>query len=196
MVPLPRAPRDQYRLFAIVLLVGFGAVFHLYVWSPRRIELAELERRVQQTEAANARAQTRTGEVRRVRDELDAGERQFAFLQRLVPAEGEVAAIYEAVAAEAQALGLELLHVLPGDPAPDSVGYFMRQQWAMQVEGGYHDIGRFLARVAGFARIVRPEVEEIVPARVTNSGRQLVHARFRLETFVVPAGDPAPPVDR
>lgn len=196
MVPLPRAPRDQYRLFAIILLVGFGAVFHLYVWSPRRIELAELERRVQQTEAANARAEMRTGEVRRVRDELDVGERQFAFLHRLVPAEGEVAAIYEAVAAEAQALGLELLHVLPGDPAPDSVGYFMRQQWAMQVEGGYHDIGRFLARVAGFARIVRPEVEEIVPARVTNTGRQLVHARFRLETFVLPAGGPAPPFDR
>ena len=196
MVPLPRAPRDQYRLFAIILLVGFGAVFHLYGWSPRRIELAELERRVQQTEAANARAEMRTGEVRRVRDELDVGERQFAFLQRLVPAEGEVAAIYETVAAEAQALGLELLHVLPGDPAPDSVGYFMRQQWAMQVEGGYHDIGRFLTRVAGFARIVRPEVEEIVPARVTNSGRQLVHARFRLETFVLSAGDPATPVGR
>lgn len=196
MAPMPRASRDQGRLLALIGLLGFGTVFHLYLWSPRRTELLELEQRVRQTEEANARADTRTGETDRVREELELGERQFEILQRLVPAEGEVAAIYEAIASEAQSLGLELLHVLPGDPAPDSIGYFMRQHWAMQVEGGYHDVGRFLARVAAFARIVRPEVEEILPTRLTNSGRQLVHARFRLETYVLPPGGTASEMDR
>ena len=195
MAPLPRAPRDQYRLLALVILLGLGAVFHLYLWTPRRVELVELEQRVREAEEANRLAETRTGDLDRVREELELGEREFAFLQRLVPAEGEVAAIYEAIASETQSLGLELVHVIPGDPTPDSAGYFMRQHWAMQVEGGYHDIGRFLARVAGFTRIVRPEVEEILPARMTNSGRQLVHARFRLETFVLPPGENVSPDD-
>lgn len=196
MATMPGASRDQRRLLAMIVLLGFGTVFHLYVWSPRRTELVELEQRVRQTEEANARADTRTGETDRVRAELELGERQFEVLQRLVPAEDEVAAIYEAIASEAQAVGLDLLHVMPGDPAPDSIGYFMRQHWAMQVEGGYHDVGRFLARVAAFPRIVRPEVEEILPTRITNSGRQLIQARFRLETYVLPPGGAAAPMAR
>lgn len=189
----PRASRGQLRLLALILLLGFGVAFHLYLWSPRKIELVELEQRVRRTEEANALAEARTGDLDRMREELELGERQFAVLQRLVPSRSEVAAIYDAIAAETQSIGLELLHVIPGDPAPDSVGYFLRQRWAMQVEGGYHDIGRFLTSVAGFPRIVRPEVEEILPARVANSGRQVVQARFRLETFVLPPGEGGAP---
>lgn len=121
------------------------------------------------------------------------GERQLAVLKRLVPREGEVEAIYEAIAAETQSLGLELVHALPADPVADSTGYFERQLWMLEVEGAYHDIGTLLTRIAGFGRIVRPEVEEIVPARITDSGRQLVHARFNLETFVLPPEDSASP---
>jgi len=109
-------------------------------------------------------------------------------LQRLVPGEGEVPAIYEAIAGESQSLGLELVSVTPAEPIPDSAGYFMRQNWAMQIEGEYHDVAEFLARVASFTRIVRPELEEIRPSRETNSGKQYVTARFQLETFVLPPG--------
>jgi len=55
----------------------------------------------------------------------------------------------------------------------------------MEVEGEYHSIGTFLARVASFDRIVRPRVTQIVPTEVTPSGRQIVRATFQLETFVL-----------
>ena len=186
MALLPQDPRDQYKMLGAIVFLALGAVFYLYVWSPKGEELAELEQRIEQIEHANTLAETRVQNLDSVREELELGERQFAMLQRLVPAEGEVPAIYEAIASETQSLGLDLVNVTPTDPMPDSAGYFMRQNWAMQVEGEYHDVGQFLTRVAGFTRIVRPDVEEIRPARVTNSGRQLVQARFQLETFVLP----------
>ena len=182
---LPSDAGARHRLLALLLLLGFGVVFYLYIWNPRRIELTALAQRVEQAERANALAETRPGDLETLREDLALGERQFAMLERLVPGEGDVAAIYEAIAAETQSLGLELVHAIPADPAPDSAGYFLRQHWAMQVEGEYHDVGQFLTRVAGFPRIIRPRVEEIVPARMTNSGRQLVLARFSLETFVL-----------
>lgn len=196
MVSMEGASRDRVRLLALVILLGGGAVFHLYAWSPRRIELVELEQRVRQTEEANTLAESLPADIERVRASLELGERQFAALQRLVPARDEVPAIYEAIAAEAASLGLALIHVVPGEPAPDSAGYFLRQQWTMRVEGGYHDVGRFLARVAAFARLVRPEVEEILPARATDADRQLIQACVRLETFVLPSGEDASPADR
>ncbi|MDX1578018.1 MAG: type 4a pilus biogenesis protein PilO [Gemmatimonadota bacterium] len=186
MALLPQEPRDQYRMLGVILLIAVGAAFYLYLWSPRQTELAELEQRVEQIEQANALAEARMQNLDAVREELELGERQFAMLERLVPAESEVPAIYEAIASETQSLGLELVNVTPSDAVPDSAGYFMRQNWGMQIEGEYHDVGQFMARVASFTRIVRPDVEEIRPARTTNSGRQFVNARFRLETFVLP----------
>lgn len=186
MALLPEDPKDQYRMLGVIILLALGAVFYLYVYSPKGTELAELGERIEQIEQANTLAEARTQNLDAVRSELELGERQFAMLQRLVPAEGEVPAIYEAIASETQSLGLELVNVTPSAPMADSAGYFLRQNWAMQVEGEYHDVGQFLSRVAGFTRIVRPDVEEIKPSRVTNSGRQLVEARFQLETFVLP----------
>ncbi|MGH7539465.1 MAG: type 4a pilus biogenesis protein PilO [Gemmatimonadota bacterium] len=186
MALLPQEPRDQYRFLGVIGLLAVGAIYYLYVHRPRTDELTELEARVEHIEQANEDAEARMQNLDAVRKELELGERQFAMLRRLVPSESEVPAIYEAIASESQSLGLQLVSVTPTDPQPDTAGYFMRQNWQMQVEGEYHDIGEFLTRVASFTRIVRPEVEEVEPTRETNSGRQLVNARFQLETFVIP----------
>lgn len=193
MTVLPRDSRAQYRMLGLVLLLGGGTAFHLHFGNPRRVELGELADRVERAERVNALAELPAGKLDAIHESLVLGERQLAALKRLVPREGEVEAIYEAIAAETQSLGLDLVHALPADPVADSTGYFVRQQWALQVEGAYHDVGTLLTRIAGFARIVRPEVDEIVPSRITNSGRQLVHARFSLETFVLPPEDDASP---
>lgn len=188
MALLPEDPKNQYKLLGVMALSAVAAIGYMYWLSPRGAELAELEERVELVERANELAEARMANLDAVREELELGERQFAMLERLVPAEGEVPAIYEAIAAESQSLGLELINVTPTEPMPDSAGYFMRQNWAMQVEGEYHDVGEFLTRVASFTRIIRPEVEEIRPSRQTNAGRQYVTARFQLETFVLPPG--------
>lgn len=188
MALLPEDPRDQYRLLGLLGLMAVGALVYLYVLSPRGEALVELEQRVEFVELANELAEARMENLDQIREELELGERQFAMLERLVPAQSEVPAIYEAIAAASQSLGLELLSVTPGEAIPDSAGYFMRQRWTMEVEGEYHDVGEFLARVASFTRIIRPEVQEIRPSRETNSGRQYVSARFHLETFVLPPG--------
>ena len=188
MALLPEDPRDQYKMLGLIALVAVAVIGYMYVLSPKAESLAELEQRIELVERANELAEARMANLDAVRDELELGERQFAMLERLVPAEGEVPAIYEAIAAESQSLGLDLVNVTPAEPVPDSAGYFMRQNWSMQVEGEYHDIGEFLARVASFTRIVRPDIEEIRPSRSTNSGRQYVTARFQLETFVLPPG--------
>lgn len=194
MALLPQEPRDQYKMLGIIVVLAVGALLFLYVYRPRNAELAELETRVEEIEAANEAAEARTGDLEAVRRSLELGERQFAALERLVPARSEVPAIYEEIASESQALGLDLVNVVPAEALPDPDGYFLRQNWEMEVEGEYHDIGEFLTRVASLPRIVRPDVEEIRPTEQTQSGRQLVAARFGLQTFVLPPkGAQAPP---
>lgn len=186
MALLPQDPRDQYRMLGMIFLVALGALYWLYIHQPRATELDELEQRVESIERQNELAETRMENLDAVRRELELGERQFARLQRLVPERSEVPAIYEEIASQSQALGLDLINVTPAEALPDTAGYFMNQNWDMEVEGQYHDIGQFLARVASLPRIVRPEIEEIQPTEETESGRQLVSARFGLHTYILP----------
>ena len=79
-------------------------------------------------------------------------------------------------------------NVIPIEAEADSGAYFMRQNWEMEIEGSYHDIGRFLARVASFDRIVRPQVREIRPIEGAGDGTHPVTVYFELETFVLPLG--------
>lgn len=193
MAFLPEDPQVQLKLLAAILAVAAGALYFNFVHRPASVELLDLEDRVEHLETQNQLAETRVGNLQRMRDELSESERQLNALERLVPEGSEVPEIYEAIASETQTLNLRLLNIEPLTPSPaDSAGTLLRQEWQMVVEGTYHGIGEFLTNVAGFDRIVRPRVTEVVPAGTSAGGRQLVQATFSLETFVLVPGGPTP----
>jgi Tfp pilus assembly protein PilO len=181
---LPDDPKDQQRLLGIILPLALVGLFYFYLYRPRGSELVELEERISDVEAQNEVARARTVDLDGMREDLVLAERRFAALERLVPTGEEIPEIYEAIASESEALRLDMRNVIPIEAEADSGAYFMRQNWEMEVEGSYHDIGRFLARVASFDRIVRPQVREIRPVQDAGEGKVTVY--FELETFVLP----------
>jgi Tfp pilus assembly protein PilO len=186
MAMLPQDQRQQSMLLIVILSFAAAALYYVYVYRPGNVELVELTEQAEDLELQNELAEARIGDLQRLRDRLSYAEQQFTLLQKLVPSGAEVPAIYEAIATQTQALNLQLINVEPLAPVDaDSAGTLLRQEWQMEVEGEYHSIGTFLARVASFDRIVRPHVTQIVPTEVTPSGRQIVRATFQLETFVL-----------
>lgn len=183
---LPDDPKDQQRLLGVILPIALVALFYFYLYKPRGTELVELEERISDMEAQNEVARARTVDLDGLREDLVLAERRFAALERLVPTGEEIPEIYEAIASESEALRLDMRNVIPIEAEADSGAYFMRQNWEMEVEGSYHDIGRFLARVASFDRIVRPQVREIRPVEGAGDGTYPVTIYFELETFVLP----------
>ena len=186
MALLPQDQRHQSMLLIVIVSIAAAALYYVYLYRPGNVELVELAEQAEDLELQNELAEARIGDLQRLRDRLSYAEQQFTLLQRLVPSGAEVPAIYEAIATQTQALNLQLINVEPLAPVDaDSAGTLLRQEWQMEVEGEYHSIGTFLARVASFDRIVRPRVTQIVPTEVTPSGRQIVRATFQLETFVL-----------
>lgn len=190
MALVPDEPRDQYRLLAIVVMAGLAVLYWMYVYSPRQAELVEKEERLAQVETRNRTAKARSTNLDQVRSELEGYERQLEALRELVPGESEVARLYETIATESQSLGLELVQVTPSQAQQDTSGYYMRQSWDMQVEGSYHDVGRFVTRVASLDRIVRPSIRSIEvsggTARPGGTSEPTVTVDMELETFVIP----------
>jgi Tfp pilus assembly protein PilO len=193
MALLPQDQRHQSMLLIVILSIAASALYYVYVYRPNAAELVELAEQAENLELQNELAEARIGDLQRLRDRLSHAEQQFTLLQKLVPSGAEVPAIYEAIATQTQALNLRLINVEPLAPVDvDSAGTLLRQEWQMEVEGEYHAVGTFLARVASFDRIVRPRVTQIVPAEMTPSGRQIIRATFQLETFVLGATEVRP----
>lgn len=186
MAILPDNPRHQTALLIIILSLAAGALYFVYMHKPKVGEMADMTEAIEDLRFQNDLAEARIGDLQELRDQLAQSELQFERLQQLVPEGPEVPAIYEAIATQTQALDLRLLSVSPSAAVGDSGAYFLRQDWQMTVEGDYHNIGELLTTVAGFSRIVRPQVQSIVLGEMTPSGRQLVIGTFGLETFVLP----------
>ena len=188
---MPEDPKDQQSLLGIIVPLALGVLFFLYIYKPKVAELDLLEDRVADVDMQNRMARERTKNLDRVREELELAELRFAALERLVPTGAEVPEIYEAIASESEALNLDLRNVVPSEARPDAEAdedstYFLTQNWEMEVEGSYHDLGAFLTRVASFNRIVRPQVREIRPVQGEDQANQPVTAYFELQTFVLP----------
>lgn len=193
MAILPQDQRQQTMLLVIIVAIAAAALYFNFVHRPGKADLLELSDRIEDLETQNRIAEARIGNLQELRNRITASESQFELVERLVPSNAEVPAIYEAIATESQRLDLRLINVEPNLPeAADSGAYFLRQQWRMQVEGDFHSIGMFLTRVASFDRIVRPEIRAIEPTQQTPSGRQLVSASFDLETFVLAPASSTP----
>lgn len=186
MALIPDDPRNQRKFLVILALLAGAAAYYMYVYTPKETELQELQDRVAQLETQNDRARASMGNLDALRAEVAETERLFTALERLVPSRAEVPEIYESIASETQSLGLNLQSVTPSQPSRQGEQYYLTQTWDMTVEGDYHSIGQFLARVASFRRIVRPQVRSIQPAGESATGERRATASFQLQTFVLP----------
>jgi type IV pilus assembly protein PilO len=190
MALLPQNPRDQKMFMVILLAIGLAAVYQQLVWTPKNVELAHLEARLDTLDSANAVAKrdVAKGTASKMKTEAAEYSRELDELRRLVPTQNEVPALLESVSSAARAAGLDL-----SDVQPDGVikgDQFDTYKYKLGVTGAYHQVGEFLANVGSLSRIVAPINLSLVTTtsrsgeRKPKKDEQLLDARFDVETYV------------
>lgn len=178
------------------LLVGLAAVvvFYFLFWDmwyvPRSEELTEMETRLEQLEDQNRSAQilaTRGGQ--QLQDRLELYERHVAQLEELIPRSEEVPTLLNQMSAESRRTGVNIALLRPEAPEPGE--FYTRQSYQIEVVGSYHDVGRFLTSIASLSRIITPldmDVSRFQGNTTVVDAEDPVVARFRIQTYVLPAG--------
>jgi type IV pilus assembly protein PilO len=189
MALIPEDPKKRNALLAgLFILAGFY-FFDAYWWSAAREEVGGLEERLEVLEAQNNRAQllaARGGAD--LEQRLAAYERHLRELERLVPRSQEVPALLDDIATEAIRNDVELGIIRPDGEEPGA--FYNRQTYSYEVFGEFHDVGRFLSGIASLPRIITPVDLDLQlyggPVIPSLRGRTVVHARFRIVTYVIP----------
>ncbi len=182
------APSPRAALLAAVLTTLAAVLLHRE-HRGRSVEIRRMERRLEQLVAGNEHARglapDGTAELeRRLKRHAD----RIARLEQLIPRSEEVPALLEALAAEARDSGLgDLTLIRPAEA--ESNPFYTRRNYEISVEGGYHQVARFLTAIASLPRIVAPmELEMTAMVGQAVDPNPAVRAHVRIGTYVRPPG--------
>ncbi|HEX2093212.1 MAG TPA: type 4a pilus biogenesis protein PilO [Longimicrobiaceae bacterium] len=186
--PLDPQQRRKLLMYTMVVL-GLSYLFYDYIYTPKATELTELRTRLEQVEDQNrtARALASGAGTGEVESRLTLYREQLQAVEGLIPSSEELPDLLDAISAEAQRTGVEVILIQPVGATEET--YYTRREYDVAVLGGYHAIGEFLTRIASLPRIVTPTNLTLAPVRAAGpdpaeqSGR--LEARFSIETYVL-----------
>ena len=190
---LPRDPARRTAVLVAFLAVSGAYFVHTYVHAPRGERAETRENRLRLVETGNAAADVQAADARGLATRVAQYRTQLERLEGLVPSEGEVASLLDAISASEVAAGVEVATMRPEPIQPGR--FFDHWSYEIEVRGGYHAVGSFLTRVASMERILVPDAVTIVrtapagPDPGPHDGN--VTARFRIGTHVVTPGGQA-----
>jgi Tfp pilus assembly protein PilO len=176
MALIPDDPKQKQAL-AVILVSLFVLYFANNLWYSGATETVEAEEaRVETMQAQNRTAQAlaiRAGQD--TEERMALYERHIAQLEQLIPASAEVAALVDQISLAGREVGVSVA-TLRTNP--------------------YHDVGRFLTRIASLPRILTPidvSVEEFNDVRAAGFDSPVI-VNFRFQTYVVSErqGGPTP----
>jgi type IV pilus assembly protein PilO len=196
MALLPKEPKQQKALIALVLLAGAVYAVREYLWLPKDIELTDRQAHVDSLTERNNRARITAARGTDLEARNAVYERHLLELEKLVPQNEEVPQLLNTINTQARAAGVKTADIAPEDDVTEQ--YYVRKSWTMSVYGEYDAIGRFLTSLASLPRIVTPKNVELarftVPQGLLIEDENPVSARFRIELYVLPDAT-AQPVD-
>lgn len=192
--PLDPDLRKKLLLYG-VLFVGVAGLFVNYVYLPKRAQINELQARLANIQLQNTTARSLT---QGANSEADVEKRlqlyrdQLQAVEGLIPSSEELPDLLDAISVEAQRSRVEISLIQPVGATEEA--YYTRRTYDMAVLGSYHDVGEFLTRVASLSRVVTPLNLVLTPKTDAGDedagGTQRLEARFSLETYVIPSGQP------
>jgi type IV pilus assembly protein PilO len=147
---LAAAPRWQKLVIGLAALVAFGAAGYFIGVLPVASRVESLRNQRDAQEAEIARLRPMTVEVMRMRREAAVTEQQLDVAKAKLPTEREIPALYQTLSDAAVQAGLAVALFQP--QASRVRDFYTEIPIALVAEGGYHEFGDFLARVATLPR--------------------------------------------
>jgi type IV pilus assembly protein PilO len=190
----PSSRKQRNALLAAIALLALLYPFRAFWYSGKRAEVDAVVVHVEGLEDKNRAAQVMAARGGAdLEERMALYERHVAELEELIPAAEEVAGLLDDVTTQAVQIGVDLQRLIP---EPAEVGtFYTKSSYEMSVIGEYHDVARFLTKVASLSRIVTPvefDVQLFDQAQLYPEYESPILATFRIETYVLPDPNAAP----
>src|SRR5712692_313519 len=164
---LARAPRWQKLVIGLVALVAFGAAGYFIGVLPVAGRVASLREQRDAQEQEILRLRPMSVEVMRMKREAAEIERRLDVAKDKLPTDREIPAFYRTLSDAAVQAGLAVALFQP--QASRVRDFYTEIPISVIAEGGYHDFGDFLARVANLPRAAMVSDLKVMAAKAATA---------------------------
>ncbi len=195
MALIPDDPKQKNALVVGLLFVVGLYLVNTYWRKDLLAEVVEAESRLEALENSNRNAEiiaARGGTA--LEERMVVYERHIAQLEELIPLEEQVASLLNDLTLLARDLGVDLDLMRPEPSEPSD--FYTKQTYSLRVVGEYHDVSRYLTRVASLERIITPIDLALSLFATPDRFREYespVQAEFRIQTYVIASDQSLPP---
>ncbi|HTO90921.1 MAG TPA: type 4a pilus biogenesis protein PilO [Candidatus Sulfotelmatobacter sp.] len=152
-----RNPVVQKALLSLLVAAGVLGVFYFthllpfgYPAQSERIDALKADYEKKAAELARARATV--ADLPRFEAEYDQLHERWTTAAELLPTDRQMAALLRKITLSAQETGCQFVVFRPSSPRTET--YYTEMPLQLQVNGGYHQVGSFLAELANMRRII------------------------------------------
>lgn len=181
-----RDPEFQKISLVTTFLVGVLYVFFFTTYLPftfksRRLQMAETRQKYERVQADVTKARAAVERLPELEREVAAIHERWEEVSELLPSSKEVAGFLTRLTVAGQESGVDFKLVEP-QPAVDHE-FYLAYPTRVEVDGGFHAVGRFLAEVGNAARIVQVRNLRLAAADGGGEGERVVTASFVAEAY-------------
>ncbi|HET9328711.1 MAG TPA: type 4a pilus biogenesis protein PilO [Candidatus Eisenbacteria bacterium] len=177
-------------LAAGALGVFFFTHFLPFGYPNRAEQLAELKATYEKKSTELARARASVADLPRFEAEYDMLHERWSMAAELLPTDRQSAGLLRKITLAGQQTGVQFVMFKPG--APRSQNYYTEMPVDIVVQGGYHQVGSFLAELANMRRIVTVSGLKLTTTPV-NSYRLTTAASFNASAYSLNSGSAGSP---
>lgn len=181
-------PEKQRAVLIGLAVLGLGYAYYAFLWKPVHEERVVLETRLADLERYNdqARALTQPRRINELRRQEAEYQVALAAYATMLPSGAEVSDLLADIAGAAVRNEVAIVNFAPLELV--SGEDLTEVPFDLQVQGSYHQIGRFLADIGNLTRLVRPSVtglEQVkIEEEVTREGQTPPPPRYEVLTTV------------
>jgi type IV pilus assembly protein PilO len=139
-------------LVAVALPLYFTSTMYPFTYASGKAEVAKLDAKHQALSRDLEKARLLVRNLERVEKEYAILHQQWEVAQALLPEKNEMPNLLRKVTAAGQQSGIEFTMFRPQNPL--ARGFYSDNPVEVRIEGGYHQTGVFLSRLANLNRIV------------------------------------------
>ncbi len=191
-----KSPAVQKLLLAILLASGALGVFYFthllpFGFSNGNEKLATLKADYEKKSSELARARASVADLPRFEAEYDQLHQRWELASELLPVDRQFATLLRKITLAGQQSGVSFLMFKPNGPKPEQ--YHTELPVSISVQGGYHQVGSFLAELANMRRIVTVSNLKLTANNKVDNGTTV--AEFTASAFSLNTTPVAPPAD-
>ena len=188
----------RWLLAVLVILVLVPVYFFTTVlpvtYKARGAEIAKLEARHQELGRDLEKARLLVRNLARVEKEYQILHEQWAVAQLLLPQKNEMPALLRKVTAAGSQSGVEFQLFKPGPPVARE--FYAENPVEVKVQGGYHQFGIFLSRLANLNRIVNVGNLKLKGLDKQTEQPYVVEASMTISAYTLEGAAAPAPVDQ